>query len=170
MGRISRTRFWKFFFAPSSLPSRTCHYIDYRDYGDSKKKKKKNVGFGKVAEIGIPPILFLSPPRNQLSKQRNSGYGASRARLQFLRPVIVSRMSNRWNKARERWTRKKLASTAERKHVYPVNVDREMDRMEERERGGGAERLPVREQLSRANRATCQPRKLARVAYIDLVR
>lgn len=32
------------------------------------------------------------------------------------------------------------ASTAERKHVYPVNVDREIDRMknEEREREGRA--------------------------------
>lgn len=46
------------------------------------------------------------------------------------------------------------ASTAERKHVYPVNVDREIDRMKNEERG--RERLPVREQLSRANRATCR--------------
>lgn len=46
------------------------------------------------------------------------------------------------------------ASTAERKHVYPVNVDREIDRMENEERE--RERLPVREQLSRANRATCR--------------
>lgn len=64
------------------------------------------------------------------------------------------------------------ARTAERKHVYPVNVDREMDRMEERERERGEEQnvCQFASNYRARNRATCQPRKLARVAYIDLVR
>lgn len=59
------------------------------------------------------------------------------------------------------------ASTAERKHVYPVNVDREIDRMEneERERAFASSRAII----ARESRHL-PPRKLARVAYIDLVR
>lgn len=61
------------------------------------------------------------------------------------------------------------ASTAERKHVYPVNVDREIDRMENEEREREKAFASSRAIIARESRHL-PPRKLARVAYIDLVR
>lgn len=71
VGRISRTRFWKFFPLPSS--SSYVPFINYRDYGDTGK----GVRIFWNVHVEITADLFLPPPRNHLSKQCNSGYGAS---------------------------------------------------------------------------------------------
>lgn len=87
VGRISRTRFWKFFPLPS--PSSYVPFINYRDYGYIGK----GVGFSGTSKS--QPIysyhLLEITFRNNVIRVTE----LLRARLQFLRPVIVSRMSNR---------------------------------------------------------------------------
>lgn len=69
VGRISRTRFWKFFPLPLSSSYVSIHLSIITG---------KDVGFpSNVHVVEITADLFLPPAGNHLSKQRNSGYGAS---------------------------------------------------------------------------------------------
>lgn len=71
VGRISRTRFWKFFPPSLALLVRTVYQLSgLRGYWKGRRI------FWNV-HVEITADLFLPPPRNHLSKQCNSGYGAS---------------------------------------------------------------------------------------------